>query len=144
MFAGTKSFNHPLKFDTRNVTDMSHMFQYSNFNSPLLFNTRKVETMEQMFYYALKFNQSLLFDMRNVTNAADMFTGSNGVINHSVHFQTFLHKYGYVDGVNRSGIPDAAFRGGPAHKVFGIKDMGNEIIEYLGRSHIPNYRLPKK
>jgi len=100
--------------------------------------------MARMFYYALNFNQSLVFDMSNVTNARDMFTGSNGVIDPSVHFRTFLHEYGYVDGENRSGIPYSAFRGGPAHKVFGIKDMGNEFIEYLGRSHKPNYRHPKK
>jgi len=37
------------KWDTSNVSDMSHMFKFSDFNSPLNFNTSSVKNVEYMF-----------------------------------------------------------------------------------------------
>ena len=68
------SFNQPLKWDTSNVTDMSHMFDDATaFNQPLPWNTSKVRNMESMFYNATSFNQPLPWNTSNVWNMESMF-----------------------------------------------------------------------
>jgi len=65
-------------WDTKNVTDMSHMFYNSDFNHPLdSFGTSNVTAMMSMFSYS-KFNHPLdSFDTSKVTDMRFMFRGSN-------------------------------------------------------------------
>ena len=50
MFTSAMSFNQPLNFDTKNVTDMSFMFRHAkNFNQPLNFNIENVSNLDDIF-----------------------------------------------------------------------------------------------
>jgi len=82
MFAYSE-YNHPLPFNTSNVTDMSQMFECSIFNYPLVFDTRKVVNMSGMFKGS-KYNRPLYFDTSEVINFSCMFMQSN--FNQSLDF----------------------------------------------------------
>ena len=69
--------NQHLNFNTKNVIDMSFMFeQAKSFNQPISFNTEKVTDMGWMFERAESFNQSLDFNTENVITMTSMFKGA--------------------------------------------------------------------
>ena len=82
----------PIRFwDTRNVTDMSGLFEKAHqFNEELTWDTGNVTSMRRMFNGATRFNnggQPLNFDTKNVTNMEDMFrqaTVFNQLINYTI------------------------------------------------------------
>ena len=71
-----KSFDQPLNFHTKRVTDMSQMFDgCTSFDQPLNFDTKSVTNMMGMFYGCRSFNQQLDFDTKSVTEISYMFSG---------------------------------------------------------------------
>jgi surface protein len=83
-FYNTPSFNsgNIQKWDTLFTTTMKSMFEGSSFNQPLRFNTKNVTNMNSMFKNASKFNQTLsynpsistsIWNVSNVTDMSEMF-----------------------------------------------------------------------
>ena len=77
-FESCENFNDPNvgSWDTKNITDMSGMFQYaSSFNQDIgSWNTGNVTDMSYMFYGASNFNQDISnWDTGNVTDMSYMF-----------------------------------------------------------------------
>jgi surface protein len=90
MFAITLyAFNDPniINWNTRNVTNMSYMFDSANvFNQPIgNWDTSNVTTMERMFVGNESFNQSIgNWNVSNVTNMRYMFSGLNCIFNQPI------------------------------------------------------------
>ncbi|MCQ2106841.1 MAG: BspA family leucine-rich repeat surface protein [Fibrobacter sp.] len=80
------------KFDTKNVTNMQSMFDYSNVASLNLknFDTKNVTNMSGMFAmcYGLKDLDISSFNTENVTDMADMFSGVQVKTLDVSHFNT--------------------------------------------------------
>ena len=78
LFRKWVDFDDPLDgWDTRRVTTMAKMFDYTDFNQPLHFDTGRVVDMSYMFSGAKRFNQPLRFNTANVTTMASMFYHSS-------------------------------------------------------------------
>ena len=61
-------------WDTKNVTDMSELFERSNFNENISdWDTSSVANMQMMFFEATSFNKPLNWDTSSVTNMSYMF-----------------------------------------------------------------------
>jgi surface protein len=65
-------------WNTKNVTDMSEMFQQTNATiiGITYWNTSKVLSMASMFEDAMLFNQPLIWNTSNVIDMRDMFSGA--------------------------------------------------------------------
>ena len=91
MFNSAKAFNQKLTFDTQNVTNMRDMFTYAtvfnNGGESLSLNTQKVTDMSYMFKSAQAFDQSLTFDTQKVNDMNNMFRGAS-VFNQTLNFNT--------------------------------------------------------
>ena len=71
-----EKYGHISTWQTRDVTDMSHLFQYKEkFNEDISsWDVSKVTNMRAMFFIATSFNQPLeKWDVSKVTNMRDMF-----------------------------------------------------------------------
>ena len=82
---GSSSLLEVLEIDTKNVTNMSHMFYGCNNLTSLdlrSFNTKSVTTMNGMFYYCNKLTSLDLsnFDTTKVTTMSSMFLNCNKLV----------------------------------------------------------------
>jgi len=67
MFSQAEGFNHPLVWNTSNVTNMSFMFnQTQEFDQLLEWDTGNVTNMDYMFAAVLAFDQLLTWDLSKV------------------------------------------------------------------------------
>ena len=73
MFAGSKFDQDIGGWDVRRVQSMKGMFKESTFNRPLSWDTRNVTDMSEMFEFCRAFNQQLAFDTSRVTRMRRMF-----------------------------------------------------------------------
>jgi prepilin-type N-terminal cleavage/methylation domain-containing protein len=106
-----ESINH---WDTRNVTDMSYMFDgASSFNQPISnFDTSNVTNMSRMFHGASSFNQSVSnFDTSKVTNMRRMFRGASSFNQSVSNFDTskVMHMSGMFDAAPSFNQPISNF-----------------------------------
>ena len=77
MFQGRRlRFNSLLLWNTRNVTNMSRLFNLCfEYNQPIYFITDNVEDISCCFRYCKKFNQPLKLNTKNVKNMNFMLEG---------------------------------------------------------------------
>ena len=98
------SFNGVEFWDTRNVKDMSSMFDSARrFNQNIgTWDTGNVDNMSRMFYHAVSFNKDIgTWDNKKVTDMSDMF-------NHAVSFNQDIGKWNTGNVRNMSSMFDEA------------------------------------
>ncbi len=78
-FFARSDYNGPVEWNTRDITDMSHMFRDARaFNQPIgAWDVGKVTNMRSMFSCAASFNQPIGdWNVGNVTDMSRMFAGA--------------------------------------------------------------------